>query len=181
MSYVYVRKDVNRFMDSKEERGLLKLFLEALYDDDEKKYFEPCEKLGFAPPPKDVKTVAIKGIESITWDLDNNKNMWSHEIDTLPITGMGKYVISAKRRSLAGVSIDEIAGAEAKLKGDVEYLNASFQSLMQGTNGEFAYLFRQMEAENNKTEAALVLAALSFTMWSCVIVGFVVKRFVFLK
>jgi ABC-type phosphate transport system substrate-binding protein len=181
MSYVYVRKDVNRFMDSKEERGLLKLFLEALYDDDEKKYFEPCEKLGFAPPPKDVKTVAIKGIESITWDLDNNKNMWTHEIDTLPITGMGKYVISAKRRSLAGVSIDEIAGAEAKLKGDVEYLTASFQSLMQGTNGEFAYLFRQMEAENNKTEAALVLAALSFTMWSCVIVGFVVKRFVFHK
>jgi len=184
MSYVYVRKDVNRFMDSKEERGLLKLFLEALYDDEEKEYFKPCEKLGFAPPPKDVKRVAIEGIESISWDLsdnDNDENMWSHEIDTIPITGMGKYVISAKRRSLSGVSIEDIAGAEAKLKGEVEYLTATVQSLMKGTNGEFAYLFNEMESENKKNDAALVLGALSFTMWSCVCVGFIVKRYVFRK
>ena len=182
MSYVYVRKDVNRFIATAEERGLLKLFLESLYDDDVTgvKYFSACEELGFAPPPSTVKTVAMAGIESISWGLDNDVNMWTHEIDTLPITGMGKYVISAKRRSLAGISIEDIAGAETKLKGDVVANKAAVAELMKGPDGTYASYFLE-DGDRRKIEAALVLSALSFTIWACVAVGWVVKKYICFK
>jgi len=194
MSYVYVRKDVNRFMQNVDERGLMKLFLEALYDEE---YFGNCKKLGFSAPPKDVVDIAKEGIESVNWAFLDNENMWSFEYahTTRKIDGMGKYVISGKRKSLAGVNIDDIAGAEAKLKGDVaylvdveaklksdiEYLTNAFDNMMQGVDGEFSFSFKEAAEDRDRTEAALVLAALSFTMWSCVIVGFVIKKFVFGK
>lgn len=175
-----MRKDVNRFMQNVDERGLMKLFLEALYDEE---YFGNCKKLGFSAPPKDVVDIAKEGIESVAWAFDNGENMWSFEYahTTRKIDGMGKYVISGKRKSLAGVNIDDIAGAEAKLKGDVAYLKESESRLMD----EVVLLQKSVdgmkEEKEDKSEAALVLAALSFTMWSCVIVGFVVKKFVFGK
>jgi hypothetical protein len=167
-----------------EERGLLKLFLEALYRDD---YFGRCKDLGFSAPPPDVKNMALRGINMITWDFPFNDetkkfdNMWSFEEEVEAIRGMGKFVISHNRQSLAGVSIEDIAGAEAKLKNNVEYLMRSFNQLTGDEQGDISRLLQDLEDERKRTNAALVLAALSFTMWSCVIVGWVVKRFVFFK
>ena len=176
MSYAYVRKDVNRFMQNVEERGLMKLFLEALYDEE---YFGNCKKLGFSAPPNSVVEIAKNGIDSINWSFANNENMWEHEYagETRAIAGMGKYVISGKRKSLAGVAIEDIAGAEAKLKDNVVYLKESFDEFVKGQEGEFSYLFKQAESDRQETQAALVLAALSFTMWGIVIVGYGAKHF----
>lgn len=184
MSYIYVRKDVHRFMLIPEERGLMKLFLEALYRDD---YFGRCKELGFSAPPADVKNMALRGINMITWDFPFNTktqgydNMWTFEEGVEPIQGMGKFVISPNRKSLAGVSIEDIAGAEAKLESNVEYLMESLNQLTGEERGDITSLLKDLRDERKRTNAALVLAALSFTMWSCVIVGWIVKRFVFFK
>ena len=182
MSYVYIRKDVNRFIASQEERGLLKLFLEALYDNEEKeiKYFKNCETLGFSPPPSAVKIVAKAGIDSIAWDLVDDVNMWTHEIATAPFDGMGKYVISTKRRSLAGIDIEDLAGAETKLKAAVVDNEAAVAELTKGPDGTYASYFLE-DGDRKKIEAALVLSALSFTIWACVLIGWVVKKYICFK
>mmetsp|Transcript_4677 Transcript_4677/g.8958 ORF Transcript_4677/g.8958 Transcript_4677/m.8958 type:complete len:520 (-) Transcript_4677:179-1738(-) len=187
MSYIYVRKDVNRFMLSAEERGLMKIFLESLYRDD---YFGRCKDLGFSAPPSDVKNMALRGINMIAWDFPFNPNtgkfdnMWSFEEGIKAIQGMGKFVISPNRKSLAGVSIEDIAGAEAKLMNDVKYLMQQWSNSQLASSevqGDFIQILQDFQSQKNRTNAALVLAALSFTMWSCVIVGWVVKRYVFFK
>jgi hypothetical protein len=165
-----------------EERGLMKLFLEALYRED---YFGRCKELGFSAPPADVKKMALRGINMINWDFPFNEktdgydNMWTFEEGVEPIQGMGKFVISPNRKSLAGVSVEDIAGAEAKLESNVEYLMESFNQLTGEERGDITSLLKDLRDERKRTDAALVLAALSFTMWSCVIVGWIVKRLFF--
>jgi len=177
MSYVYVRKDVDKFMLIEEERGLLKLFLESLYDD---RYFGNCEALGFTKVPNDIKDKAVAGIDMVSWNFSDGydgKNMWTFEFDTDEIDGMGQFVISSKRRSLAGVSIEDLAGAEKDLKDNVEYLMEGFHAIVEGESEEFRVTFMKMLTEEKRIEAALVLSALSFTMWMCVIVSYGVRYF----
>jgi ABC-type phosphate transport system substrate-binding protein len=177
MSYVYVRKDVDKFMLIEEERGLLKLFLESLYDD---RYFGNCEALGFTKVPNDIKDKAVAGIDMVSWTFSDGyagKNMWTFEFDTDEIDGMGQFVISSKRRSLAGVSIEDLAGAEKDLKDNVEYLMEGFHAIVEGESEEFRVTFMKMLTEEKRIEAALVLSALSFTMWMCVIVSYGVRYF----
>ena len=192
MSYVYLRKDLKNIVDNVLERGLLKLFVESLYDEN---YFGNCEKLGFSAPPASVITTAKAGIEMVDWDLgcthegqslencDGKKNMWTKETadTTEPIKGMGKYVISGKRRSLAGVSIEDIAGAEKQLKATVDYHNKVISTVFGNDDEEFVYLFETVDKVERDVDAALVLGALSFTLWACVIVGLIIKRFIFRK
>merc|ERR1712137_1286522 len=66
MSYVYLRKDLKLTIDNVLERGLLKLFLESLYDEN---YFGNCEKLGFSAPPASVIATAKAGIEMVDWNF----------------------------------------------------------------------------------------------------------------
>jgi len=176
MSYVYVRKDVS-FMLIEEERGLLKLFLESLYDD---RYFGNCETLGFAAVPTAVREVAVAGIDMVSWNFSEvngeTKNMWTFEFDTEAITGMGQFVISSKRKSLAGVSIEDIAGAEKDLLNDVASLKATINAILEGESEDFRLAFNNLMLEEKKTDSALVLAALSFTMWMVVIVGYGVRK-----
>jgi len=99
--------------------------------------------------------------------------MWSFEFDTMPIIGMGNCVISSKRsKPLAGVSITNIAGAEKDLKSNVECLMEGFHAIVEEDSEEFKITFAKLLSEERRTEVALlVLSALSFTMWMCVIMG----------
>ena len=110
-------------------------------------------------------------------------NMWTKETadTTEAIRGMGKFVISGKRRSLAGVSIEDIAGAEKQLKATVNNLNSVISTVFGNDEEELVYVFESMDKIDRHVDAALVLGALSFTLWACVIVGFIIKRFIFRK
>lgn len=187
MSYVYVRTNVIDVLEDSKNRGLFKLFLEALYDDN---YFGKCKKLGFTSPPTDVADEAKRAIdEEILWQFPLNGDgervdEWSFEkSETLKATGMGKYVISDKRKSLAGVSIDEIAGVETQLEKDVKSLEKEFRELIEGVHKDFNQnnlggneFENTLDDHADQIQAALVLSALSFTLWLCAIVGLFVKK-----
>ena len=147
-----------------------------MYDEN---YFGNCEALGFSAPPKKIKNRATAAIEEIIqWEFTNDYEQWTFETaaKTRQIEGQGEHVISAKRKSLAGVSIEDIAGAEKKLKGDLEFLKESFHELFVTEEGELRDAFAAIEEEKKRTQAALVLAALSWTMWMCVFVGWMVLK-----
>lgn len=181
MSYIYVRTNIVQYMDDPYERGLLKIFLESLFTDN---YFGNCELLGFSPLPPILKNKVLSSIENdIDWGFpltDSNfvggKNVWRFEVDTAPIIGAGPYVISNKRQSYSGVSIDEISGEDKQLKEEVRFAYDAISALIANestTSNEFA--------SKSKVEAALVLGALSFTLWCCLIIGYVMNRFLFGK
>lgn len=109
------------------------------------------------------------------------QNMWEFEFDTRKIAGMGKWVISAKRRSLAGVSIEDLAGAEKKMKGNIAYAIETLNALYTSETSEFKTMNGQLNSQEAKIEAALVLSALSFTLWACLIIGWLVKRLCLLR
>eukprot|EP01083_Nonionella_stella_P131974 401219_1 len=182
MSYVYLRKDINLFLENPVERGLLKLFLESLYDDD---YFGKCTDLGFSKPPRSIINMAKDGLDNnddnqgLQWNFPvqfEQENMWSFESKdtTRKIEGAGKYVVSGKRQSLNGLSIDQIAGKETELESYVRSLAIEMALEMQALNT------LQHEGNNaGKVQAALVLGALSFTLWMCVFVGWLLQRFLY--
>mmetsp|Transcript_16129 Transcript_16129/g.23621 ORF Transcript_16129/g.23621 Transcript_16129/m.23621 type:complete len:524 (-) Transcript_16129:47-1618(-) len=184
MSYVYLRKDINLFVDDHVTRGLLKLFLESLYDDD---YFGKCTDLGFSKPPKNIIDMAKDGLNNYddnqglqwTFPVDfGQENMWSFESKdkTRKIEGAGKYVVSGKRQSLNGLTIEQIAGKETELESYIRSLATEMALEMKVLN--------TLEHEGNnagKVQAALVLGALSFTLWMCVFVGWLLQRFLYGK
>ncbi len=179
MSYVYVRKDINLIVPEAEERGLLKLFLESLYDPE---YFGRCEGLGFSDVPAKLSERALEGIQSLAWNFpneNNNENMWSQEYKstTRKIDGMGPYVISGKRRNLAGITIDEMAGIETAEQKRIAQLEAIVAELAGGASIDEVMGTGAKSNDDNKAQAALVLGALSFTVICCVAVGLVVNRF----
>mmetsp|Transcript_16131 Transcript_16131/g.23623 ORF Transcript_16131/g.23623 Transcript_16131/m.23623 type:complete len:522 (-) Transcript_16131:47-1612(-) len=184
MSYVYLRKDIDVFVSDDVERGLLKLFLESLYDDD---YFGKCTDLGFSKPPKNIIDMAKDGLNNYddnqglqwTFPVDfGQENMWSFESKdkTRKIEGAGKYVVSGKRQSLNGLTIEQIAGKETELESYIRSLATEMALEMKVLN--------TLEHEGNnagKVQAALVLGALSFTLWMCVFVGWLLQRFLYGK
>jgi len=187
MSYVYVRRDITTQIQDQTSRGLLEAFLRALYKPE---YFGQCEALGFTKVPISISEMAIKGIDDdVNWEYTEGANMWSFEDDmTLKKIGQGQFVISEKRRSLAGQSIAEIAGIETELEKDVSFLLDGFHRIVEGLHDEYninheknfgpfdADHHIEMDDNNKQVQAALVLAALSFTLWLCVIVGFFIKK-----
>lgn len=188
MSYVYLRKDIDVFVSDPVERGLLKLFLESLYDDD---YFGKCTDLGFSKPPPSYVKKATNGlnIQGISWNFPESygqENMWSFESKgkTRKIAGAGEYVISGKRQSLNGLKIDEISGKETELEKEVKRLSAIVASMTSGDHGHddddhnHAHTSNKSGGEDSgKSQSALVLSAISFTLWLCAILGYLVQRF----
>jgi ABC-type phosphate transport system substrate-binding protein len=181
MSYIYVRTDISRYMEDPFERGLLKIFLESLFTEN---YFSNCRLLGFSPLPPALNVKVKQSIENdILWEFPitnpefvGGKNAWTFEVDTNPIGGTGPFVISNKRQSYNGVGIDEISGETKQLKEEVRFAYDAISALLSQENADFNKL-----ASKNTADAALVLAALSFTLWCCVIVGYLVNMYLFGK
>merc|ERR1719354_983110 len=89
MSYVYVRKNLFEFMENDKERGLLKLFLESLYDE---AYIGTCTDHGFSMVPEKVREKALEAIkETVNFD---DAHEWSFEYKktTRVKEGHGDYV-----------------------------------------------------------------------------------------
>jgi len=184
MSYVYLRKDIDVFVSDDVERGLLKLFLESLYDDD---YFGKCTDLGFSKPPASYVKKATDGLNSqgISWNFPiqiGQENMWSFESKdkTRKIAGAGKYVVSGKRQSLNGLKIDEISGKETELELEVKRLSAVLASMTSGEHDDHdddRGHNSMKSGDSGQAQNALVLGAISFTLWICAILGYLVQRF----
>lgn len=168
MSYIYVRTQIWLYMTDEYNRGLLKLFLQSLYMD---KYFTAnCAQLGFFAVPTSIREKATRGIDDIEWEFTSNQgnNPWSFEIDTRPLEGPDDYVISSKRQNYQGVVLDDVTSTENTLLEDTKALFALAEEELN---------FNKFSDTNQKQlNASLVLSALSFTLWCCVIVGYMVKR-----
>mmetsp|Transcript_38681 Transcript_38681/g.78899 ORF Transcript_38681/g.78899 Transcript_38681/m.78899 type:complete len:472 (-) Transcript_38681:238-1653(-) len=156
MSYFYVRKDLS-FIDSPAEQSLLKTFLqETFYDDDE---IKKCEQFGFTPVPAGIRNVALAGIEML--QVADDAPTWVVERDTIEGGGQDNYVISYKRRTFAEYE-RSIAVADSKE--------------MDGGVGEVQKELPFTDADEQKLNTALGLAAASFTLWALTIVGLIGKR-----
>lgn len=132
MSYIYLRVNVPRYIESEEERGLLKIFLESLY---EEKYFNACQGIGFSPIPRILRSMALEAIDKTDWGFTSERgNLWTLEFNTMPVTGMDKYVISSKRApagELLDISKMEMQDYEDRL-GALEYFSVG--SLLREDN-----------------------------------------------
>lgn len=170
MSYVYVRTNVQKYMQDEKARGLLKLFLESLYMEE---YFGKCSKLAFSTPPISIRETAQAGINEINWDFSsyNDENMWKFEIDTKKYVGADEYVISSKRQSYQGVAIDDILSMEAETLMEIRELY-QLAEMQLGYN-----IFN--DHEKGQIDVAVVLSAISFALWCAFFVGWIVKKFVF--
>lgn len=91
MSYIYVRKNFAEHQESEKQAGLVKLFLQSLFDTE---YISECDEFGFTQVPDDVRNTALAGIESV----DFGGVEWIFEKDTAAYKGAGPYVISSKRK-----------------------------------------------------------------------------------
>jgi ABC-type phosphate transport system substrate-binding protein len=170
MSYVYVRTNISLYITEAVDRGLLELFLESLYMDD---YIGQCSKLAFTPMPVEIKIKALSGIQQkIKWNFPvewNGRNKWEFETKTAPLVGAEKYRISSKRKSYQGIAIDDILTMEAN---ELQAIKAFF-SLAEEELG-FKKFLREDEKRIND---AMILAAISFSLWCAVIIGYIVKVF----
>ncbi len=175
MSYVYVRTDISVFIPDAHMQGLLRLFLESLYMND---YIGACKSLAFTPVPADVKRTAMNGISNdIKWaffstENPSNDNPWSFEIDTRKLDGAGDFVISSKRRSYQGIEVEDVLAMEAAMEGQ---LNSQIGMLNELGQEIIGFTTR----DSSRINAALVLSALSFTLWCMLIVGICVNKMFF--
>lgn len=166
MSYVYVRKEIHKYVQGQLERGLLKLFLQSLYMDE---YYGRCQQLAFFSVPTKIREVATRGINDIEWEFNNGKNKWDFEIDTMKLVGSNDYIISSKRQSYQGVVLQDVTAEEEEILEDVQQLFETAKSQL-GYN-QFT------DADKQRIDTAIALSAVSFTMIAAVIVAFIVKKF----
>ena len=156
-------------MTNEINRGLFKLFLESLYMDN---YIGNCADLAFTPVPTEVKSKAVTSINSkILWEFTDGQNPWSFETSTAPFDGAGDYVISSKRKSYQGVQFDNVAAMEQKEVQDI-------QELFELAEMKLDYN-RFTDYQKGRIDIAIILSAISFALWSVLLVGFIVKKFVF--
>lgn len=177
MSYIYVRNEIHRYVPDNLNRGLLKRFLESLYKE---KYFGQCQQLGFIGVPEGLKTLATDGIKAMQWEFDNNAadTVWQFEEKTTPYIGAGQYQISVKRRNFQGEELQDVSDEFASLRNfdeDIlQYIHDQF-NLAQNSTGDNAHrIFTQRHV--GQIDAALVLSALSFSLWAATIIGFIVYK-----
>jgi hypothetical protein len=175
MSYVYVRKDIYKFISDADSAGLLKQFLVSLYTDS---YVSQCVSYGFALPPTTVKTSALSAINNITWTDPTNSNViltdWVFESSTMPFSGQGPYVISSKRYtgsqyqlSTQTASINQLSANVVDLKQDVAMVAATLTAPNTRVYTIYDY---------HRVQAALVLSALSFVMWMIFLIVVISRR-----
>lgn len=175
MSYLYVRKDVYKFIGDPDSAGLLKQFLLALYTDS---YISQCVSYGFDLPPAMVKSSALSAINNISWSDPTNSSakvtQWVFETSTTPYLGQGPYVISSKRYtgsqyqlSAQTVSILQMGSSIKDLKQDVAMVAATLTAPNTRVYTSYDYLHVQ---------AALVLSSLSFVMWVIFLLVLLIRR-----
>jgi len=180
MSYIYVRRELEEYILDHNNRALLQMFLKALYMDE---YFGECSKLGFNKVPTNIEAMAMAVIDPKTneeidtgikwaWPVINgvSESEWKFESTIDPVVGAGEKVISSKRKSYQGVALEDVFAVEKLTDEEIENIVAILEM-------EFERLASNSH-QQGQINSALVLAALSFTLWCCVIVGWIVKRFV---
>eukprot|EP00968_Pinguiococcus_pyrenoidosus_P015102 scaffold1390_cov249-Pinguiococcus_pyrenoidosus.AAC.6 len=150
VSYIYV--DANQTADG--DRGaLLVAFLELLLTDDGR---DLTERYGFVPIPAELTAIAENAIDSIM--LPDGQQMWTFEDPgtTLPITGMGDFVVSGKRRDFYEVATSAQGDSIAELEAQVVTMDGSFQTqldTLQSTIDALNARIRSLEADDDADDA----------------------------
>lgn len=193
-SYLYIRKDIHKYIENDVERGLLKLLVESLYDPD---YIDICKEYGFSPVAESIKEKAMEGINDlVAWDFpasDKFHNPWEFEKSTNQMGGQGPYVISHKRRTYNEYAIARDDGMLEQMQLDVRALLEFMESGTPPT-GDSGDSGDSGDKTSNKVkdqdgphevpftnllegqlDAALVLSALSFSLWAVVILAYFIK------
>merc|ERR1719223_28479 len=155
MSYVYVRKNLFEFMENDKERGLLKLFLESLYDE---AYIGTCTEHGFSMVPEKVREKALEAIkETVNFD---DAHEWSFEYKetTRVKEGHGDYVISGKRRSFFEYEL-------SRNEDDIQKLHEELLELRD--------MKRFTNAQQKRLDAAFALSIISMCIWGLTLAWFV--------
>jgi len=159
MSYVYVRKELFTYMPDEKERGLLKLFLESLYDDE---YIGTCTEHGFSMVPEKVREKALDALKNtVQFDVANE---WSFEYksETRKKEGHDDYVISGKRRSYK----------EYELTRNEEEIQKLHEELL-----ELRDLKRFTDAQRKRLDAAFAMSIISMCIWGLLLAWFVKRMF----
>ena len=177
-TYVYVRKDIAlqpNMKDDSDKRGLLKIFLESLYDVDDD-YVKEIESFGFTVVPDSVRIKALDAIQNtIEWDLAPS-DQWIFEIDTLVNTGQNPNVISSKRRSFTEYQNSLQADQITDLKAEIYRLEKLILQLTGPQNDPDSIPFTKTDEDN--LDAAIVLSSLAFAFWGATILGIIFYKFV---
>lgn len=157
--------------DDTDKRGLLKIFLESLYDVDDD-YVKEIESFGFTVVPPNVRTKALDAIQNtIDWNLSDQ---WIFETDTLTITGQKRHVISSKRRSFTEYQNSLQADQITDLKAEIYRLEKLILQLTQ--NDPDSIPFTKTDEDN--LDAAIVLSSLAFAFWGVTFLGIIFYKFV---
>eukprot|EP00586_Coscinodiscus_wailesii_P015525 CAMPEP_0172494190 /NCGR_PEP_ID=MMETSP1066-20121228/39669_1 /TAXON_ID=671091 /ORGANISM="Coscinodiscus wailesii, Strain CCMP2513" /LENGTH=424 /DNA_ID=CAMNT_0013264939 /DNA_START=171 /DNA_END=1445 /DNA_ORIENTATION=- len=160
MSYVYVRKDLSHITDD-QEKTLLKYFLESLYDPD---VISQCEdNFGFVRVPESVKTIAMNGLKTL--DVGSG-TPWTTETNTMVGTGMGYYVISAKRRTYAELTYSSFADDLNSMEEQAP------TTMMSGSTASY----QSPEKQAMQIQSALIMGGISIALWSVAIGFFLAKN-----
>ena len=177
-SYIYVRKNLS-FIADPIERGLLKIFLQSLYEDE---YINQCTQFGFTIAPNATRTLALNGIDLIDFD---DAEVWSFEYDTLPLEGQTPYVISSKRRtyseydrSINDGSIQDMSSLVMGMEKQIMELRDSLAKLEDSVSHEHEMDIHEFSDEDStKLEASLVLSSISFSIVVLGLAFLLVKKF----
>jgi len=187
MSYIYLRKDIT-FIDDPIEQSLLKAFIQnTLLDADE---IQACSKFGFTPVPEAVRNIALEGLNTLI--MSDGAPTWEIETDTIKGIGQGDYYVSKKRRSYAeyersildGFNMDEelVSGkVEVMVK---EHLASQSQETEEGDPAGEGSLRKETssasrmytDSDAQKLQAALVLSAISFSLWALALIALIAKK-----
>lgn len=189
MTYIYVRQNLTSIMNPN-EKTLLKAFLTAVYDPN---FNKVCvDDFGFTLPQDSVKQKALNAIDTLI--ADDGGVDWIFEQDTAAIVGAGDYVISAKRKTIADVQLQDLREDSSEVKTEVLALRALVDEqrgvianlesrlaaaetkvdTVTGTvntanqerdNGAAGLVGDFSETDEQQLRAALVLSSLSFVLW----------------
>lgn len=177
MSYIFVRKDLPATMDNPQERTLLKKFLQSLYDD---AVIGQCKQFGFVPAPKNVRDIALAGIDMLQMAGPNDSAApveWTYETETLPGEGAGPFVISDKRRSYAEVQISDLQSMTTghaqildlwDLTADGQATDANSFATTKSTSS--------LQATSKQIQAALIMSSISIALWVALLAFVIGKR-----
>ena len=123
----------------------------------------------------------------MAWDFplsDKFHNPWIFEKVTKPFIGQGPYVISHKRRTYNEYAISRDDGVVENLQQDVEALLKLIESkgvdLPSGGSGDSIdkdgpHDVQFTNLHEGQLDAALVLSAISFSLWCIVILAYFIK------
>eukprot|EP00980_Cylindrotheca_fusiformis_P028282 scaffold22589_cov138-Cylindrotheca_fusiformis.AAC.45 len=176
MTFIYVRKDLSYM--SPESAGLLKGFLTALYRDE---YTEICaEEFGFVPVTGDLRDKALDQIDSL---ITNGGANWTFEVFTQGDgVGQAENVFSWKRDSYSELEQDHLVSQVEALQRQLDEMkngggdgdsDGDGESGGDGSVPDHTHEF-DFERDEELT-AALILAAISFSLWIITLIFFCVK------